>query len=150
MKVSNNPEDLIVTYSLGSCIGISLYDPMTRVGGLLHFQLPDSKSIMTSKTKSHLMFADTAIPAFFKEAYKLGAHKNRLKIIIAGGSNMMGPNGYFDIGKRNILATRKIFYKNNIITKYVDVGGNDFRTMRLFMRNGSTHIISPKCKTEIN
>ena len=96
------------------------------------------------------MYADTAIPAFFKAAYQLGAKKHRLKVIIAGGSNMMGPKGYFDIGKRNILATKKILLKNNIITKYVDVGGNDFRTMRLFMNNGSTHIISSKCRTEIN
>jgi len=150
MKVSKNPEDLIITYSLGSCIGISIYDDITKIGGMLHFQLPDSKAIFNSNGKSLFMFADTAIPAFFQEAYKLGATKKQLKVVIAGGSKTMDTKGYFDIGKRNILATKKIFFNNDIITKYYDVGGQNFRTMKLFIRTGSTHIITPTCKTEVN
>lgn len=150
MKFSNDPDDLIITYSLGSCIGISLYDAEEQVGGLLHFQLPDSKSYSSNNHDNPYVFADMAIPAFFDEAFKRGAKKDQIKTVIAGGSDMMGSKGNFDIGKRNVLATKKILFNNNIDIKYIDVGGNFLRTMKLFIRTGSTHIITPTRKTEVD
>jgi len=85
MKISNNFESVLITYSLGSCIGIAIYDQVARVGGLLHFMLPESSlDPEKAKTKPY-MFADTGIPRLFKSVYELGAKKQRLKVIVADG-----------------------------------------------------------------
>ncbi|MBW2120105.1 MAG: chemotaxis protein CheD, partial [Deltaproteobacteria bacterium] len=101
MKVSNDPESLLITYSLGSCIGLAIYDPVVKVGGLLHYMLPESSLDGQKAKKNPYMFGDTGIPLLFKEAYKFGAKKNRLKIIVVGGSQILDQKGLFNIGKRN-------------------------------------------------
>ncbi|MBN1930361.1 MAG: chemotaxis protein CheD [Desulfobacterales bacterium] len=137
MKVSNNPEAQLVTYSLGSCIGVAIYDSFAKVGGILHFMLPES-SIDEIKAKNNpFMFADTGIPALFKSTYKLGAKKQRMKVAIVGGAQIMDQKGFFNIGKRNHMAVRKIFWKNNVIPDYEDVGGNVNRTVRLSIKDGN-------------
>ena len=73
MKVSNDREAILITYSLGSCIGVAIYDSVARVGGLLHYMLPESGLDQEKARKNPYMFADTGIPALFKAAYKLGA-----------------------------------------------------------------------------
>ncbi len=144
MKISNDPDSIIVTYSLGSCIGITLYDPFVKVGGLLHFQLPDSDINVKDAQRDPYKYADTAIPAFFKTAYRLGARKQRMKVVVSGGANLMDENSHFDIGKRNYLAARKIFYRNNVLTSYEDIGGSSYRTVRLYLNSGATSITGPR------
>jgi len=75
MQVSKEPEAMLISFALGSCIGVTLYDPLIRVGGLLHFMLPDSQIDPQKSQKNPWMFADTGIPLFFRGAYKLGAEK---------------------------------------------------------------------------
>ena len=140
MKVSNDPESVIVTYSLGSCIGIAIYDPVVRVGGLLHFMLPESSLDLNKAKNNPYMFADTGIPALFKSAYELGAKKQRMKIIVAGGSQVLDQQGFFNIGKRNDMAVRKIFHRNNVFIDYKDVGGNVNRTVRLAIKTGEANM----------
>ncbi|MCF8061982.1 MAG: chemotaxis protein CheD [Deltaproteobacteria bacterium] len=140
MKVSNDPEAILVTYSLGSCIGIAVYDPAVQVAGILHFMLPDS-SLDPVKAKSRpYMFADTGIPPLFKEAYKLGAKKQRMRIIVAGGAQVLDQQGFFNIGKRNHMAVRKIFWKNRAMVSHEDVGGNVNRTVKLAVKDGSCRL----------
>ena len=86
LKVSNNPEDTLVTYSLGSCIGLAVYDPMAKVGGILHYMLPDSSINQERAEKNPAMFANKGIPLLFKQCYSLGADKKRMIIKVAGGS----------------------------------------------------------------
>ena len=136
MKVCDDPESVLVTYSLGSCIGIAIYDTVVRVGGLLHFMLPESNLDLNKAKKNPFMFADTGIPALFKAAYKLGAKKQRMKVIVAGGAQVLDQQGFFNIGKRNDMAVRKIFHRNNVFIDYRDVGGNINRTIRLAINNG--------------
>ncbi len=140
MKVSNDLESILVTYSLGSCIGIAIYDRVARVGGLLHYLLPESSLDLEKAGKNPCMFADTGIPALFKAAYKFGAKKQRMKVIIAGGAQVMDPKGFFNIGKRNDMAARKILHKNNVIIDYKDIGGSVNRTVRLAVKNGDATI----------
>jgi chemotaxis protein CheD len=137
MKVSNKPGDMLVTYSLGSCIGLALYDPVVKVGGLLHYMLPESTLDGNKAKKNLAMFGDTGIPLLFKETYKLGAKKNRLKIIVVGGAQILDQNGLFNIGKRNHTILRKMFWKNNVMIDFEDVGGNVNRTLKLKVENGS-------------
>jgi len=107
MKVSNDPDSVIVTYSLGSCIGIAIYDPTAGVGGILHYMLPESSLDSVKAQKNPYMFADTGIPALFKSAYKLGGKKQRMKVIVVGGAHVLDQKGFFDIGKRNHMAVKK-------------------------------------------
>lgn len=136
MQVTNNPEAILITYALGSCIGVTVYDPWVRVGGLLHFMLPESKLDLQRAQTKPWMFADTGIPHLFQEAYKLGAEKKRMQVKVVGGSQIMDDSGYFNIGKRNYMALRKIFWSNNVLLQAEDVGGNGNRTLRLEIDTG--------------
>ena len=100
-RVSADPGVTLVTYSLGSCIGLSIWDPQVRVGGLLHYMLPDSALSLEKAKANPDMFANTGIPNLFRSAFKLGAVKKRLIVKIAGGSQLLDDNGTFNIGKRN-------------------------------------------------
>lgn len=136
MKVSNDPEAILVTHSLGSCIGLAIYDPVVKAGGLLHYMLPESSLDGRKAKKNPAMFGDTGIPLLFKETYKLGAKKNRLKVIVVGGSQILDQKGFFNIGKRNYLILRKLFWKNNMMAGFEDVGGNVNRTLKLEVESG--------------
>jgi len=150
LKVSDDSESVLITYSLGSCIGVTVYDPLARVGGMLHFMLPDSDLDPAKAQKNPYMFADTGIPSLFKEAYKLGAKKQRMKVIVVGGSQVLDQKGFFNIGKRNYMAVRKIFWKNNVMIDYEDIGGSSNRTLKLAVKNGRTWLkVSSQGEREI-
>jgi chemotaxis protein CheD len=136
MKVSSDPESVLVTYSLGSCIGLAIYDPVVKVGGLLHYMLPESSLDRQKATKNPCMFGDTGIPLLFKESYKFGAKKNRVKIIVVGGSQILDQKGLFNIGKRNHTLVRKMLWKNNAMIDFEDVGGSVNRTLKLAIKTG--------------
>lgn len=140
MKVSNDPEVMLVTYSLGSCIGIAVYDPEVRVGGMLHYMLPDSSLDPAKAKKKPYMFADTGIAPLFKEAYRLGARKQRMRIVVVGGAQILDQQGFFNIGKRNYMAMRKIFWRNKVMVSYEDVGGNENRTLKLAIKDGACRL----------
>ena len=140
MKVSNNPEESVITYSLGSCIGLVIYDPAVRVGGILHYMLPESSIDLDKAKKRPFMFADTGIPRLFKTAYQFGAKKSRIKIFVAGGAEILDQKGFFNIGKRNYMALKKMFFKNNVMIDKQDVGGNVNRTVRVDIATGDIYM----------
>lgn len=136
LALSKEPEHEIVTHSLGSCIGVIIYDPVAVVGGMLHLMLPESKINLTRATQQPAVFADTGLPLLFRNAYKMGAKKGRLKVAVIGGSQVMDDAGHFNIGKRNYAAVRKIFWRNNVLIDKEEVGGTVNRTVGLVMRDG--------------
>lgn len=138
--VSGDPDARIVTHALGSCIGVSIYDPISRVGGLLHFMLPDSKINADKAQGNPAMFADTGIPLLFKRAYELGASKENLIVCAAGGAEVLSDGGHFKIGSRNRTILRKIFWKNNVLLSADDTGGTNSRTMLLSLHDGTVSI----------
>jgi len=141
-KVSGNSSDVLVTYSLGSCIGVCLYDPATNVGGMLHYQLPDSKMDPDRAKAKPFMFADTGMNMLVKKLVSMGARKKRMQIRIAGGASMdTGPRG-FDIGKRNHLAFRKIMWKNGMFVDAEDVGGFSPRNVYMDIADGTVTVRS--------
>ncbi|MCD4675809.1 MAG: chemotaxis protein CheD [Desulfobacula sp.] len=140
MKVSKNPEESIVTYSLGSCIGLVIYDPAVKVGGILHYMLPDSSIDKDKAVARPYMFADSGIPRLFKAAYQLGAVKNRMKVYVAGGAEILDQKGFFNIGKRNYMALKKMFFKNNVMINNQNVGGNTNRTVRVEIATGDIYV----------
>jgi chemotaxis protein CheD len=142
LKVSNNTDDVIITYALGSCIGIVVYDPIAKVGGLLHYMLPDSTLDKNKARENPEMFADTGIPLLFKSCYKYGADKKRMVVKVAGGASILDDTNFFRIGQKNIMAMRKIFWKNNVLIDAEDTGLNYNRTVRLEMATGRVFVRS--------
>ncbi len=140
MKISNQSAQTIITHALGSCIGVAVYDPHVRVGGLLHYMLPDSSLDEEKSRENPSMFADTGIPRLFRECYRLGAVKHRMQVKVAGGSQVLGGQEHFNIGRRNYAALRKIFLKNNVLIDNEDVGGVKARTMYLEIATGKVWV----------
>ncbi len=136
MKVCGETGSTVVTYSLGSCVGVCIYDPVARVGGILHFMLPESKLSPEKAAQRPYMFADVGIPLLFHEAYRLGASKGRIVVKAAGGAQVLDPAGLFNIGKRNILALRKILWQNGVMLGATALGGTVNRTMSLDLGTG--------------
>jgi chemotaxis protein CheD len=134
--VSKDPDSSIVTYALGSCIAVVIHDSVAGVGGLLHFMLPESSLDPVKADKNPFQFADTGIPILFRNAYQLGAEKRRLTVTVTGGAQIMDPQGTFNIGKRNCLAMRKIFWKAGVLIHGEYLGGMVSRTVRLEVRTG--------------
>ena len=136
MAVSSDAADVLVTYSLGSCLGITVYDPVVRAGGLIHCMLPlstvDSEK---AKTKPY-MFVDTGVALLLQELFDRGVTKANAIVKVAGGASMLDKQGLFRIGERNMTVFRKIMWKNGMLIKAVDVGGEVTRTVRLEIATG--------------
>lgn len=141
MKIGRDA-DLIVTHALGSCLGLVVYDPVERVGGLLHAMLPLSKINPAKAQANPYMFVDTAVPALFKAVYEIGGQKSRMVIKAAGCGNPLGKNEMFKIGERNHTILKKLPSKNNILLETEDVGGTASRTVHLDVATGQTVISS--------
>ena len=145
-KVSNDPADVLVTYSLGSCIGVCLYDPAVSIGGMLHYQLPNSTMDAERAKEKPLMFADTGIEILIDKMSSMGAKRKRMQVKIAGGASMeSGPDG-FDIGKRNYLAIKKILWQNGMFIDAEDVGGTSPRNMYMNIANGAVTVKAKGCE----
>jgi len=135
-RISSGPDQTLVTYALGSCVAVAIHDPVTRVGGLLHYMLPESSIDPAKARENPYMFADTGIPLLFRRSYEQGAEKRRLMVYVAGGAHVMDEAGVFNIGKRNYLALRKILWKAGVLIRSEAVGGATSRTVRLEVGTG--------------
>ena len=133
----------LITYSLGSCLGVTVHDPQINVGGLLHVMLPSSSIDKTRAQKSPTMFVDSGIPMLFRSAYELGADKRRLVVKVFGGAQVMDEGGVFNIGQRNYDALVAIFNHNRVAIFCKCVGGQICRTIRLSLSSGNVVVRSP-------
>lgn len=140
LAVSSNPSVVLTTYSLGSCLGITIFDPVTRVGGLLHAMLPDSTIDPVKAAAQPAMFIDTGIPALFRAAYQLKADKFRVQICVAGGAQVMDGSGFFSIGKRNYETLIKLLSQHGLVVRAEHVGGMVSRTVHLDLRTGEVKL----------
>ena len=149
MKVSDRSGDILVAYSLGSCLGITVYDPVAHIGGMIHCMLPVSKIDPEKAQQTPAMIVDTGVPALFQEAYRLGAEKSRMIVKVAGGSRILDDDGTFKIGRRNYATLRKILWKHNVLIAAEDVGGSFPRTMYLEIDTGKVIVRSRGKRTEL-
>jgi chemotaxis protein CheD len=93
LAVSNNQAMILTTYSLGSCLGVTIYDPVSRVGGLLHAMLPDSSINAAKAAEQPAMFVDTGIGALFRATYALKAEKTACKSAWPAGPQFLDKSG---------------------------------------------------------
>lgn len=139
MKVSSSTEERLITYALGSCLGIVVYDPVASVAGMLHVMLPTGTIDPAKAQEKPAMFVDSGIPLLFKECYKLGAKKERMQVKVAGGAHAGASeeDDRFQIGKRNMIALRKLLWKNGVMIHANDTGGvQTSRTMWVDVATG--------------
>jgi chemotaxis protein CheD len=135
-RIAGGADQVLTTYALGSCIGLAIYDPQIKVGGLLHYMLPDSAIDPVRGRVNPYMFADTGIPRMLEQICGRGAVKRRLVVRAAGGAQMMDQENVFDIGKRNYLALRTILWKAGVLVHAEAIGGTRSRTVRLEIATG--------------
>jgi chemotaxis protein CheD len=140
MKISKSAEDSLITHALGSCLGVTVHDPVTGVGGMIHIMLPMSKIDKEKAKKNPYMFVDTGIPELFKKAYAMGAQKENITVKVAGGASILDAANRFNIGERNYILLRKILWKNNVLISSEDVGGDNSRTLTLSVDTGTVTI----------
>ncbi len=149
MKVSKRSDDILVTYSLGSCVALSLYDPVVGVGGLIHCMLPLSKIDPVKARANPYMFTDTGVQALLQAVFDMGAKRENLVTKVAGGARLLDSNNLFRIGERNYTVLRKVLWKNNILITSEDVRGTIARTVYLYMDTGKTTIKSGGKEVEL-
>lgn len=129
--------DRITTLGLGSCVGIALRDPVTKIGGLAHIMLPDSTTIRNNSNIPK--FADTGIEELVKQVTRKGANRSRLVAKIAGGAQMFGFGSNSEmvrVGERNVQATKKKLAEMKIPILAEDTGKNFGRTVIFYPETG--------------
>ncbi len=143
MLASNDVSAQLVTYSLGSCVGIAIYDPIAKVGGLLHAMLPDSTINPDRAAARPYMFVDTGMPAMFHAVYALGGSKLRMVLKFCGGAEFLDEKKIFKIGQRNVEATVAMLVRNGVKVAASETGGHESRTVRLDLANGNITLDIP-------
>ncbi|MCB2186192.1 MAG: chemotaxis protein CheD [Deltaproteobacteria bacterium] len=140
MKLAQGDGNVLVTHALGSCVGVCIHDPKLKIGGLLHYMLPEAAIAPDKARQRPYMFGDTGITLLFKEAYLLGTSKPALSVKLVGGAQTMDSNGVFNIGQKNYAMARKLFYRNNVMVAAEEVGGTTHRTVHLDVGTGAITI----------
>ena len=144
VQSSNKPHTIIKTMALGSCVGVIAVAPRYRAVGMVHVVLPDSKIDLQKATDIPGYFADTGIPTLLEDFKQYGVRSyHDLVIKLTGGASVMDTNKTFDIGKRNVLACRKILWRNRMAAIAEDVGGTFSRTVWVEVDTGRVFVESP-------
>ena len=142
MRVTTDSSAVLVTYALGPCIGLTLYDPQAGVGGLLHAMMPLSTADADKAAAKPAMYTDTGVTALLQALFDRGATRRNIIAKVAGGSASLDGAGVFRTGERNHMVLRKILWKNDILIAAEDVGGTQARTLILEMATGRTFVKS--------
>ena len=142
LKVAKG-DDVLVTYALGSCVGICLWDSITKIGGLSHIMLPDSR--LAPGIQNHMKFADTGVVMLVEQMAAAGAQKFRIKAKIAGGAQMfssLSDSSLSNIGPRNVEAVKAVLQKLHIPILAEDTGKNYGRTVYFCPQDGVMRVTS--------
>lgn len=139
MKMARR-EGVLITYALGSCIGIALYDPMIHLGALIHIMLPE---LGTMADKNLYKYADTGLRETIRKMTTFGGVRGRMRAKIAGGAKMFEMKGSHDlgnIGERNAISVKEILREEGIRLIGEDTGANYARTMSMDVSSGKVKI----------
>lgn len=141
LAISKDPGEVLVAYGLGSCIGISCYDPQARVAGLVHILLPNSEG-KRSEDREPARFADTGIDLLMSRITASGAVVRRLVVKVAGGAAVLGPANAekFKIGERNAEAIKERLKRHGLTPAGMDLGGTKGRTLEMHPATGKTFV----------
>jgi chemotaxis protein CheD len=142
---SKTPGDVVKTMALGSCVAVIFLVPKTRCVGMVHVALPESKIDAGKGAAKPGHFADTGVPALFKEVCRVGGQVTMKDVYvkIAGGANVLGASNTFDIGRRNVLAVKKVLWQMGTGPVAEDVEGHFSRTVTVDISSGTIELSSP-------
>ena len=140
MVMGDSPDDVLVASSLGSCLGVAVYDKKLRRGGLIHCFLPSSQSDPAKAKEKPSTYVDTGVSGLLQALLSSGSNRRDLVITAAGGSAINDAKGVFDIGNRNFTVLRKLLWKNNLLLAASDVGGDCSRTVTLYIASGEVWV----------
>jgi chemotaxis protein CheD len=140
LAVSNDPGAVLTTRALGACLGVAVFDPVARVGGVLHTMLPDSGIDGPKAAATPSMFVDSGVAALLKAVEGLGARTGRLNIYAAGGGGILDSGALFDIGGRNVEAFKAFLKRNSLSARGLEAGGLANRTLYLEMATGEAGV----------
>lgn len=141
LAISSDPNDTLISYALGSCAGVAIYDPVAKIGGLIHAKLPVARDARPEMEGGAAICADVGTMRLLQSMYEAGAVKSRLIVSIAGCGNPAKAITH-DIGGRNYTIVRKVLWKNGILVHAEDVGGEKPRTIALCLDTGEVTISS--------
>lgn len=144
LKISEDTMDVLITYALGSCLGVTVYDFRLKRAGLLHCMLPDSGIDRTKAAGNPCLYVDSGMRTMLDDFYRKGSRKNNLIIRVAGGASSK-PNeveDFFQIGRRNFVSLRKYLWNEGLMLKSYDVGGYGSRTVTMEVESGKMLIKS--------
>lgn len=139
MKISRKPKDILITHSLGSCLGLAAWDPNKQVGGLIHCLLPRSAH---QDVKNPFMYVNVGVPLMIRTLVSMGCAKGCLIFKAAGCGRMLHITNQFDTGAQNLASLESLFAKNGVSLAAQDVGGSIPRTMSLDLESGLVVITS--------
>lgn len=148
MAVSSNPDDILISYALGSCLGLAIYDPVARIGGLIHSKVPIARQARPEIGGGPAICADQGATLLLQALFDAGARKSRLIVSVAGCGNPVKAITH-DIGTRNYTIARKVLWKNGLFIHAEDVGGEKPRTITLNIGNGDVEISSRGERTKL-
>ncbi len=141
--VSNNPNDTLFVYGIGSTLAVILYDEKTKVGGMLHFMFSSTAASSLRTEDCPFMYADRGIPGLVKSCTLLGARQDALSAMLAGGSIMLGKGIAQSVSDSNIYAAKTILLKMGIEIVAENTGGHQMRSVRLDIATGKTYLKQP-------
>jgi len=138
MIISSDPNDILITYALGSCLGITVYAAKFKVGALLHVMLPQSSIDPKRSLKNPFMFIDTGLEKVFEEFKKRGVSFKNMTVKVAGGASFKnaGENDLFEIGRRNFNMLQKILLEKGVFLNAYDIGGTITRNISIDINSG--------------
>lgn len=149
MYISDNEKDCIITFSLGSCLGVTIYDPIRKIGGMIHCMLPTARLDMSKAADKPEMFVDTGLSLILQKMFDHGTSRSSLVVKLAGSASVLNDNMFFRVGERNYLCAKKFFEKNKIPIAAEDVLGTVSRTLSLHMATGITKVRSMNREVEL-
>jgi chemotaxis protein CheD len=142
LQESKNPHGVIVTYALGSCLGVTCYDPLSQVGGMLHAMMGDSQAGHQGALV-RATFLDTGIPDLIQHVIDLGGNPRVFQFKVFGGAQTIQAANYFNIGVKNVKMMEAIATQLRLQVLVWEVGGHQNRTIRLYLKDGRVKLRTP-------
>ncbi|HVU32217.1 MAG TPA: chemotaxis protein CheD [Opitutaceae bacterium] len=142
LRFSNHPQAILSTVALGSCLGVTCYDPIAKIGALLHAMLPYSHKYQ-DLAPNDARCLDTGIPAVLEGVLRAGANRRMLEFKVFGGAQILAANEYFSIGRQNVDAMKALVAEYGLNVRVWDVGGGLNRSIKLHLATGRVHLRMP-------
>ena len=134
--VTNDSKACLVASMISSGVVVAIYDPEVKVGGMLHYLLPDKDINFAKAMENPSLFANSGIPNLYRQCYRLGAKKERIICCLVGGADLINPSGMFTPGEDNHEGAVDVLGRNGVSPWKEWIGGWERRCVRLFLSDG--------------